>query len=78
MTKGYNIYLTTLDGVDIEQIDELVEPYIIVFGNEGNGIKKEYYALGTRLTINIQNIDSLNVASSAAIFLHKYSTLRRR
>ena len=78
ISKGYNIYLTTLDGIDIEQVDELVEPYIIVFGNEGNGIKKEYYPLGTRLTINIQSIDSLNVASSAAIFLHKYSTLRRR
>ena len=78
ISKGYNIYLTTLDGEDINEVDELIEPYILVFGNEGSGIKKEYYSLGKRLTINIRNIDSLNVASSAAIFLHKYSNLKRR
>lgn len=78
ISSGYNIYLTTLDGVSIDLVDKLVEPYIIVFGNEGSGIKKEYYNLGKRLTIDIQNIDSLNVASSAAIFLHKYSKVKRR
>ena len=71
--NGYNIYLTCLDGKDINEVNELIEPFILVFGNEGKGIKKDYYNLGTRLRINISNFDSLNVASAAAIFLYKYS-----
>lgn len=71
--RGYNIYLTCIDGKDIKEVDKLIEPFILVFGNEGKGIKKEYLDLGEKLKINMSNFDSLNVASAAAIFLYKYS-----
>lgn len=68
----YNIYLTTLDGKNIDNIDNLKKPYVLVFGNEGKGIKEEHKNYGEKLKIEINSFDSLNVAIAAGIFMYKF------
>lgn len=70
--KGYNIYLTTLDGKDERKIDKLKKPFVLVFGNEGRGIKEKYLSLGEKLKIEMSGIDSLNVACAASIFMYRF------
>lgn len=70
--KGYHIYVTTLDGVDERKIDKLEEPFVLVFGNEGHGVRKEYQELGTKLKIEMSGIDSLNVAVASGIFMYRF------
>lgn len=70
---GYNIYLTTLDGVDEKTVPTLKEPFVLVFGNEGQGIRKENLTLGKKLKIEMSGIDSLNVAIASGIFMYRYS-----
>ncbi len=71
-SKGYNIYLTTLAGEDERKIACLQEPFCLVFGNEGTGIRKEHLTMGKQLKINMSGIDSLNVAVSSGIFMYRF------
>ena len=48
------------------------EKYVFVFGNEGQGIKKEIIDLADyKVFIEMSNIDSLNVGVAASIILYK-------
>lgn len=71
--KGYNIYLTTLDGEDERNIQALQRPFVIVLGNEGRGIRKEHLDFGKKIKIDMEGIDSLNVAIAGGIFLYRFS-----
>ena len=77
--KGITIYGTFLQGENIYS-DKLDTHSIVIFGNEGNGIRKEIEDLVTHKIVipsisNEQsNVDSLNVSIAAAIFC---SELRR-
>lgn len=70
--KHYHLYLTTLDGKDIQGVDHLVEPFVLVFGNEGQGIPKAHQKGGEKLKIEMNSFDSLNVAVAAGIFMYKF------
>lgn len=70
--KGYNIYATTLDGEDEKKYASLSSPFVLVFGNEGRGVRKEYQDISTKLKIEMSNIDSLNVAVCASIFMYRF------
>lgn len=70
--NGYNIYVTTLDGEDEKKYDELLSPFVLAFGNEGHGIRKENLNLGKKLKIEMSSIDSLNVAVSSGIFMYRF------
>ena len=70
--QGYHIYVTTLDGADERTISSLKTPFVLVFGNEGHGVRKEYQALGTKLKIEMSGIDSLNVAVASGIFMYRF------
>lgn len=72
LDRGYHIYLTTLDGVDERTVDKLKEPFVLVFGNEGHGIRKEYLNMGKKIKIEMSGIDSLNVAVASGIFLYRF------
>lgn len=74
--EGYSIYLTTLDGRDMEEVKTLSRPFVLAFGNEGHGIREENRNLGEKLRIKMDNIDSLNVAIACSIFLYHYSKER--
>lgn len=71
--KGYNIYLTTLDGEDEKKIGKLPRPFCIVLGNEGQGVRKEHLSLGKKIKIEMSGIDSLNVAIAGGIFLYRFA-----
>ena len=64
---------TTLSG---DEFDENIcfESFALILGSESHGIRKEIVELSDynyKLPSNSQNIDSLNVASAAAIFMYK-------
>lgn len=69
---GYDIYLTTLDGVDERTIKEIKEPFVLVFGNEGRGVNPKNMDLGKKVKIEMSGIDSLNVAIAAGIFMYRF------
>ena len=69
---GYHIYLTTLDGEDESKIIELQTPFVLVFGNEGQGVSKKNMGYGEKLRIEMSGIDSLNVAVAAGIFMYRF------
>lgn len=54
---------------------EIKNKKVLMFGNEGQGIKKELLELTDECyCIEISNIDSLNVSSASAIFFYQFST----
>ena len=64
---------TTLSG---NEFDENIsfESFALILGSESHGIRKEILELSDynyKLSSNSQNIDSLNVASAAAIFMYR-------
>jgi TrmH family RNA methyltransferase len=72
---GYKIVITSAVGTDkIDKIKNL-EKLVIVFGSEGHGVSKEVEALADYKVLIKTNpkLESLNVASSAAIVLYEIS-----
>ena len=74
--EGYAVFLTTLDGEDMEKVESLGEKSVLVLGNEGHGIRPENLGLGRKIRIEMGNIDSLNVAMAGAIFMYRYRRKR--
>ncbi len=74
--KGYKIVVTTLakDSISLACFNKKAnEKYIYVFGNEGNGVRKEVQDLADyKVFIEIKDIDSLNVGVAAGIVLYKF------
>jgi RNA methyltransferase, TrmH family len=73
--NGYEIVLTDLSANKTISKYEFHKDrkYIVVFGNEANGISKEIKSVSNYSKIKIEsytNCESLNVASSAAIILY--------
>ncbi len=57
--------------IDLEQLD-VQKPFILVVGNEANGVTPEVLKFADVVTkIDIANIDSLNVAVAAGILMNK-------
>ena len=64
---------TTLFGNEFDENGSF-ESFALILGSESHGIRKEILELSDynyKLSSNSQNIDSLNVASAAAIFMYK-------
>ncbi len=77
--SGYKIIVTLLDKDAIKLNDFSIpktEKYVIVLGNEGQGVRKEIIDLADyKVFIEIDNIDSLNVAIAGAIIMHKLNSI---
>ncbi len=73
--KGYKIIVTLLDleAIKLSSFNfSKNEKYVIVFGNEGQGVSKDVIALADKkVFIEMDNIDSLNVGVAASICLYK-------
>lgn len=71
--KGYQIVSTSLkDAVDYKKVN-LNDRFVLVFGNEGQGICLETLKKSDLLIkISMDNIDSLNVAIAAGILMNHY------
>lgn len=67
---GYSLFLTVLDGRPLEEPRKVSGPFVLVFGHEGRGIRPENLTLAAeKVKLDIGNIDSLNVAVAAGIFM---------
>lgn len=69
----HQIICTSLDedSIPLENIN-IKDDFIVVFGNEGRGIKEEIIKTAQKkVIIEMNEIDSLNVALSAAIILYR-------
>ena len=67
---------TTLSGNEFDG-NISFESFALILGSESHGIRKEILEISDynyTLSSNSQNIDSLNVASAAAIFMYKLNT----
>lgn len=72
------VYGALLSGVSLHQT-QLIQPAILVMGNEGNGISEETQKFVNQ-PISIPKYgfgESLNVATASAIFLHTFSATQR-
>ena len=73
--EDQKLIVTTLarGSIDLEDTPRPFS-YVLVFGNEGNGVRPEIQLSADYLTkIDIAHIDSLNVAVSAGIVLHHFT-----
>lgn len=71
--KGYQIVSTSLkDAIDYKNVN-INDRFVLVFGNEGQGISLETLKKSDLLIkISMDNIDSLNVAIAAGILMNHY------
>lgn len=70
---GHTLIVTTLDDESID-LKELEKPmrFILVLGNEAHGVRKEIIdKADIKVKVDIENIDSLNVAVAGGIIMHK-------
>ena len=75
--ESQNIYGTFMDGVSVYDAETSLGEGVVVMGNEANGITPEIEALVShKITIprfgNLQQTESLNVATAAAITLSEF------
>jgi TrmH family RNA methyltransferase len=69
------IIVTTLDeeSISLEKCPKF-DSYILVFGNEGSGVRKEIISHADyKIKIAMKDIDSLNVAISAGIIIYHFN-----
>lgn len=70
---GYKIYGTSMNGVSLELIDNCQTKIVIILGNEGNGVRKEYLNItNDNLTIPMINTESLNVGVAGSIIMYHF------
>lgn len=74
--KGYTIYTTNVKGGKCIKEVTPKSPYILIMGNEGNGVRDSIAAFANEtLYIPIKaNCESLNVAIATSIILYEWST----
>lgn len=67
-SQGYSLYVTVLhNSINIKQL-KCQSPFIIAFGNEARGVSSNLIKSATAaIKIEMDNIDSLNVAIAASI-----------
>ena len=71
--QGYEVVSTALHGAIDYKTFSPKEKFILVFGNEGQGISEQTLKLSDALIkISMSNIDSLNVAIAAGILMNEY------
>lgn len=72
-SKGYQVIVSTLEdgAIDLSCYEQTSKKIVLVLGNEGNGVCKEITKLSDlKVKIEMNNIDSLNVAVAAGILMY--------
>jgi RNA methyltransferase, TrmH family len=74
LAEGVPLYATAMSGA---KTDPPARNAILIFGNEGSGVSHELLAASSTIAIPMSGrVESLNVATSAAILLSRSYTLR--
>ena len=69
----YTYYGTSLDGQDLDKVKPNAKKIALILGNEGSGIRKELLAKTlSNIRIDIQGIESLNVAIAGSILMYEW------
>lgn len=71
--EGFEIFVTNLQAA--KQLSETTTPkkLALVFGNEGQGVRKELITMATQnIIVEMATFESLNVAVAAGICMHYY------
>jgi len=75
--QGYKVIVTILskDAINLDNFKFTKNnKYVLVFGNEGQGVRKEIIDLAdSKIFIEMNNIDSLNVGVASSILLYRLS-----
>ncbi len=72
-SNEYTVIATSLDGVSMSNIGNSEKNFAVVFGNESKGISQEVSDLSDKkIKIEINEIESLNVAVAAGILLYNF------
>lgn len=79
--SGYKMIVTSLSpsSIPFESFDiSNIEKYVVVFGNEARGVNDRILKIADYFVkIDMDNIDSLNVAIAAGIILNKWKKRRK-
>ena len=72
--NNYQIYGTSLkNAANLNDIDTKIDKLAIILGNEGNGVNPKLLELTDKnIKIEMDNIDSLNVAMAGAILMYNF------
>ena len=76
--KKFTIYIGDIEGDDFTTI-AYRSPYILLLGNEGQGISKAFMNIGKKITIPMRNsTNSLNVSIAGSLLLYhmRYSSFK--
>jgi TrmH family RNA methyltransferase len=74
--KGCTIFGADLDGKELQ--GDIKEPFILILGNEAQGIQAPPYISYKKITLPMHNgVNSLNVTAAGAIFMYILSTHAR-
>ena len=69
LSFNHTKYAATLQGERLSSIS-IEKPYALIVGNEGHGVSKGLIKRAKEITIPLQNMESLNVATATAILLY--------
>lgn len=72
--KGFHLYALEADSPKTLEEVRVKQPFGLIVGSEGSGIQSELKSIADeKVSIKIQNMDSLNAAVAASIFLYEIS-----
>ncbi len=69
LSIGFTPLIADLSGQNLQQIAKPQKP-MLVLSNEAHGVSEKMKKWGTRITIPIANMESLNVAAAGAILMY--------
>ena len=69
---GYTIIGTEMFGIPLNEYKKTTDKIVLILGNEGNGVRKEYLdSSDINLTITMNKMESLNVGVAGAILMYE-------
>ena len=76
--ENYQVFGTSLKSSSpLEEVDNSIDKMALILGNEGKGVSEEVLSVtDSNLRIEMDNIDSLNVAMAGAIAMHHFRYLK--
>lgn len=69
--KKFTIYIGDIEGADFTTVS-YQSPYILLLGNEGQGVSRTFMNIGKKITIPMRNFtNSLNVSIAGSLLLYR-------
>ena len=72
LNQKLNLIAAHIEGINYREFN-LKKNSALIFGNEGQGVSKRLLEVSKKITIPIQNVESLNVNAAAAILIFNFA-----